>query len=87
MSTTHSHSYSNSKWYYECTECRKKFARDYDMPELHRKIKTPKDVYNRILYSIFSTNLYCMTCAHDQAHRVYYNVGNPKPYNLEFLRG
>lgn len=81
-------SQSQSKWYHECSECMKKFARDYDdMPVIHRKIKTPKDAYNRILFSIFSTNLYCMTCAHKHAHRVYYKIGNPEPYNVEFLRG
>jgi hypothetical protein len=75
------------KWYHECSDCMKKFAKDYDMPSLHRKQKTPKDKYNLILTSIFLTNLFCMTCSHKHAHRVYYNIGNPEPYNLEFLRG
>lgn len=88
MSTSTSTSIS-PKWYYECTEpdCMKKFARDYDMPHLHSKIKIPRDKYNLILSAVFSTNLYCMTCAHKHAHRVYYNIGNPEPYNLDFVRG
>lgn len=79
---------SREKWYHICSEsdCMKKFAKDYDMPKLH-KLKTPKDKYNLILVSLFSTNLYCMTCAHKQAHRVYYNIGIPEPYNIDFLRG
>jgi len=80
---------TTSKWYYECTEvdCMKKFAKDYETPKLHSKLKTPNDKYNLILSSIFSTNLYCMTCAHKQAHRVYYNIGTAEPYNIEFMRG
>ena len=39
-------------------------------------MKKPKDKYNLILSSIFSTNLFCMTCSHDDDHRVYYKLGN-----------
>jgi hypothetical protein len=77
---------NQTPWYYECSECMKKFSKDYDTPHVHKKMKTPKDKYNVILTSIFSTNLYCMGCAHNHAHRVYYNLGNPQPYNVEFLR-
>jgi hypothetical protein len=79
-------------WYHVCSEvdCMKKFAKDYDSIHMtHDKEKTlltPKDKYNSILLSLFSTNLYCMTCSHKHAHRVYYNVGNPEPYNIDFLR-
>ena len=83
------------RWYYVCSErnCMKKFSKDYadDLPHISQnkqphKLKTPKDKYNLIISSIFLTNLYCMNCSHKQAHRVYYNVGNPEPYNIEFVR-
>lgn len=76
----------SDKWYYECNDCTKKFAKDYDMPSFNKNMEKPKDKYNLILSSIFSTNLFCMTCSHDHAHRVYYKIGNPEPYNLEFIR-
>ena len=80
---------SMSKWYYVCSEptCMKKFAKDYDDSLfLLNETKTPNDKYNLILGSLFSTHLYCMTCSHNHAHRVYYNIGNPQPYNVNFMR-
>jgi len=82
------------RWYNICSEpdCMKKFSKDHDVHTDHldltfsNPVAYPKDKYNLILIGIFSTNLYCMSCAHKHAHRVYYNRGNPEPYNINFIR-
>lgn len=82
------------RWYYVCSEpnCMKKFSKDQDIHMENINLndlnpsRYPKDKYNLILVNLFSTNLYCMTCTHKHAHRIYYNRGNPEPYNVEFIR-
>lgn len=82
------------RWYHICSEptCMKKFSKDLEMhiEDLNLKYSKPsiypKDKYNLIFISLFSTTLYCINCTHKHAHRVYYNRGNPEPYNINFIR-